>query len=47
MIEGAVGPGRVSELAVVGGTGAYSDARGSVVVTETRRLTRFRVTLTP
>jgi len=47
VIEGAVGPGRVSELAIVGGTGAYSSARGSVEVTETRRATRLRLTLAP
>jgi hypothetical protein len=43
---GALGnQGNVDQLAVVGGSGAYADARGSVDVIEGRRGTRFRLTL--
>jgi hypothetical protein len=35
---------RTDTFAVVGGTGAYTAARGTMVSTETRRRTRFRFT---
>ena len=34
-------PGRTDTLAIVGGSGAYTGARGTLVTTETRRSTRF------
>jgi hypothetical protein len=36
--------GRRNPLAIVGGSGAYTGARGTLVTTETRRSTRFRFT---
>jgi hypothetical protein len=38
---------REEPLAIAGGTGSYAGARGTVVVTETRRETRFRFTFMP
>jgi hypothetical protein len=36
--------GRTDTLAIVGGSGAYTGARGTLVVTERRRSTRFLLT---
>lgn len=36
--------GRTDTLAIVGGSGAYAGARGTLVTTETRRSTRFLFT---
>jgi hypothetical protein len=37
-------PGRTDTLAIVGGSGAYTGARGTLVTTERRRSTRFLFT---
>jgi hypothetical protein len=37
-------PGRTDTLAIVGGSGAYNGARGTLVTTERRRSTRFLFT---
>jgi hypothetical protein len=44
---GVVDSGRSDRLAIVGGTGAYADASGTVSLTYGRRATRFRFTLAP
>jgi hypothetical protein len=36
--------GRTDTLAIVGGTGAFTGARGTLVITETRRMTQFAFT---
>ncbi|MEA2330095.1 MAG: hypothetical protein QOH58_233 [Thermoleophilaceae bacterium] len=38
-------PGRADQLVVVGGSGAYAGASGTVAVIEERNATRFRITL--
>jgi hypothetical protein len=45
MIAGRVGGGGTDTLAVVGGTGAYAGATGTVRITEGRRRTVFSFTL--
>lgn len=48
VLEGVTDDRRDEEpLAIVGGTGAYSGARGTAVVTDTRTETGFRLTFTP
>ena len=45
VIAGRVGGGSADTLAVVGGTGAYAGATGTVRITEGNRRTAFRFTL--
>jgi hypothetical protein len=48
VINGVVDDRRDEEsLAIIGGTGAYAGARGTLLVTETRSTTRFRFTFMP
>lgn len=48
VVNGVVDDRRDEEpLAIVGGTGAYAGARGTVLVTETSTTTRFRFTFMP
>lgn len=41
------GSSRVNEMAVIGGTGAYANAGGTMTATESRTATSFRITLAP
>ncbi len=41
MVQGPVGHGRVDRVAIVGGTGTYAGARGTLTATSGRTQTRF------
>ncbi len=47
MIQGPIGEGRVDRLAIVGGTGVYAGARGTLTIRDGRRDSRFHFTFMP
>jgi hypothetical protein len=44
VVEGISAGGRTDNVAVIGGTGRYAGARGTLRVTQTRRAARYRFT---
>lgn len=44
VVEGVSAGGRTDNVAVIGGTGRYAGARGTLRVTSTRKAARYRFT---